>query len=263
MSDPALALAAAARPVLPASPGVNGSPRVLVLGGAGTLGARVVERLLAGRRFEAVGVWTVQPLQAALRGLVPLADNGFARFAAHTAVVVFDRARHANGREAAFGQPQPEALPALAARLRAQGVTALVVVVPHAPGLLPQALKRGLATLDEAAVAALGFEHLLFMRTAQAGQEGDAAGSGPARLARWLLGQLHWMVPQGDQPVRSDTVARVAARLALALPRATPGTRVLPPELLWAAAQTPDSDAVVDDWLAGRPLQPAGVRRRW
>jgi hypothetical protein len=225
----------------------------------------VVERLLAGRRFQAVGVWTVAPLHAALRGLAPLADADFARFQPHTAVVVFARPRHANGREAAFGQPQPEALPALAARLKAIGVTSLVVVVPHAPGLLPQALKAGLASMDEAAVAALGFAHLVFMRSAQAGGLTGGTTDQPAgaRLARWLLGQLHWMVPQGDQPVRSDTVARVAAHLALALPRAAPGTRVLPPEVLWAAAQTPASDQVVDDWLAGRPLPLPGAARRW
>lgn len=251
MDDPTLALAAAAQPPRRASAAL---PRVLVLGGGGALGARVVERLLAGRRFQAVGVWTVQPLRAALRGLVPLADAHWGAFNADTAVVVFDRARHANGREEAFGRPQPEDLPALATRLRCQGVTALVVVVPHAPGLLPQALKRGLASLDEGAVAALGFAHLVFMRTAQAGLAAAAPVSAPARLAHWLLGQLHWMVPQGDQPVRIDTVARVAAHLALALPQATPGSRVLPPELLWAAAQTPQSDALVDDWLAGRSL---------
>lgn len=260
MTDPALALAAAARPPAPAA---GRLPRVLVLGGGGALGAKVVERLLAGRRCQAVGVWTVQPLQAALRGLVPLGEGAWAGFQPDTALVVFDRARHANGREAAFGRPQPEALPALAAQLRALGVTALLVVVPHAPGLLPQALKAGLASLDEAAVAALGFRHLVFMRTAQAGVHGAAPQAAPARLARWLLGQLHWMVPQGDQPVRSDTVARVAAQLALALPQATPGTRVLPPELLWAAAQAPASEAVVDDWLAGRPAAAAALRRRW
>ena len=260
MTDPAQALAAAARP---AGPAVARLPRVLVLGGGGALGARVVERLLAGRRFQAVGVWTVQPLQAALRGLVPLADAAWAGFQPDTAVIVFDRARHANGREAAFGRPQPQALPALAARLRALGVAALVVVVPHAPGLLPQALKAGLASLDEAAVAALGFTHLVFMRSAQAGLATDLAASAPARLARWLLGQLHWMVPQGDQPVRTDTVARVAARLALALPQAPAGTRVLPPELLWAAAQTPASDSVVDAWLAGMAPAATSRPRRW
>ena len=270
MINPAQALEAASRPVAPAA---TSAQRVLVLGGGGALGARVVERLLAGRRFQSVGVWTVAPVRAALRGLVPLGDGDWAGFGPHTAVVVFDRARHANGREAAFGQPQPPALPALAAQLRAIGVTSLLVVVPHAPGLLPQALKAGLASLDEAAVAALGFDHLVFMRTAQSGAAVATDGSRlppPARLARWLLGQLHWMVPQGEQPVRTDTVARVAAHLALALPRAAPGSRVLPPELLWAAAQTPSADMVVDDWLAGRPLTRHAVSparrsrlRRW
>jgi hypothetical protein len=260
MDDPTLALAAAnqASRRTPAA-----LPRVLVLGGGGALGARVVERLLAGRRFLAVGVWTVQPLRAALRGLVPLADADWGAFNADTAVVVFDRARHANGREEAFGRPRPEDLPALATRLRGMGVRALLVVVPHAPGLLPQALKQGLASLDEGVVAALGFEHLVFMRSAQAGVADSADLAAPARLARWLLNQLHWMVPTGDQPVRIDTVARVAAHLALALPQTTPGTRVLPPELLWLAAQTPQSDAVVDDWLAGRSLPGAVVRQRW
>ena len=249
MTDPVQALAAAARPTGRAAPAL---PRVLVLGGGGALGARVVERLLAGRRFQAVGVWTVQPLRVALRGLVPLADADWGGFQADTAVIVFDRVRHANGREEAFGRPQPEDLPSLAARLRSHGVTALLVVVPHAPGLLPQALKQGLASLDEDAVAGLGFAHLVFMRSAQAGSAGGATAPAPARLARWLLSQLHWMVPAGDQPVRIDTVARVAAHLALALPQAAPGTRVLPPEVLWSAAQTPTSDAVVDNWLAGR-----------
>ncbi len=256
MTDPTLALAAATRPAGPAPARL---PRVLVLGGGGALGARAVERLLAGRRFHAVGVWTVQPLQAALRGLVPLADAAWAGFQPDTAVIVYDRARHANGREAAFGQPQPADLPAQAAALRALGVSALVVVVPHAPGLLPQALKAGLASLDEGAVAALGFRHLVFMRSAQAGIAGQAGAAAPAsalaRLARWLLGQLHWMVPPGDQPVRNDTVARVAERLAFALPQSGPGTRVLPPELLWAAAQTPASADVVDAWLAGQAWQ--------
>jgi hypothetical protein len=260
MTDPAQALAAAAGP----APRAGGAlSRVLVLGGGGALGARVVERLLAGRRFDAVGVWTVQPLQAALRGLVPLADADWAGFRPATAVIVYDRARHANGREAAFGQPQPADLPAVATRLRRLGVTALVVVVPHAPGLLPQALKAGLASLDEGAVAALGFDHLVFMRSAQAASATDAPGKAPARLARWLLGQLHWMVPQADQPVRTDTVARVAAHLALALPQAAPGTRVLPPDVLRAAAQAPASDAVVDAWLAGRTPQALPAPQRW
>lgn len=259
MSNPARALAAAARP----APKRNAAQRrVLVLGGGGGLGSQVVEALLGGRRFAHVGVWTVRPVQPALRGMEPVAEGEWPAFGADTALVIFDRERHANGRDEAFGRPDPADLPALATRLRALGVRVLVVVVPHAPGSLPQALKAGLASLDEGAVAALGFEHLVFMRPAQAAGAAGAA-SAPVRLARWMLAQLQWMVPQRDQPVRSLTVARVAARLAIGLPGQAPGTRVFPPEALWAAAQRPDDDAVVDAWLAGRPLALPPPRQRW
>ena len=150
-----------------------------------------------------------------------------------------------------------------AAALRAVGVGTLVVVVPHAPGALPQALKAGLASLDEGAVAALGFDRLVFMRPAQSVAGGPPGRSAPERLAHWLLGQLHWMVPTADQPVRSATVARAAAHLAAALPHAACGTRVMPPELLWAAAQAPTSDTAVDAWLAGQGIPMTPARRRW
>ncbi|MCP5270606.1 MAG: hypothetical protein H6932_05175 [Burkholderiaceae bacterium] len=261
MLAPDQALAAAARPSAHAA---TLPRRALVIGGGGVLGSAVVERLLGSGRFAHVGVWTVAPLQTALRRLEPLGEPDWATFAADTALVVFDRARHANGRDEAFGRPDPVGLPALAARLQALGVRTLVVVVPHAPGLLPQALKAGLASMDEGAVAAQGFAHLVFMRPAQVGSADAAALALPGRLARWLLSQLHWLVPQRDQPVRSATVARVAARLAAVLPAAAPGARVMPPELLWAAAQRPDDDSVVDAWLRdGQLPDAAGARQRW
>jgi len=263
MLRPADALAAAGRPAA-AVPRTR--RRALVVGGGGPLGSQVLERLLAAGPFDGVGVLVSQPLQPALRGLRVVADGDEAAWAAlapDTAVIVFDRARHAGGREAAFVRPEPAALPAWAARLQAHGVRSLIVVVPHTAGLLPTALKAGLASLDEGAVAALGFEHLVFMRPAQ-GAAAAPVGSGlPSRLAHGLLAQLNWLVPQGDQPVRSATVARVAARLAAVLPDHATGTRVLPPAWLWAAAQRPASDAVVDDWLAGRPLPAAADHRRW
>jgi nucleoside-diphosphate-sugar epimerase len=259
MTDPAQALAAAARPA-PRQPARQ--RRVLVLGGGGALGSLVVERLLAGRRFAHVGVWTVQPLQPALRGLEPVPQGDWPSFQPDTAVIVFDRERHANGRDLAFGRPLPAELLPHAVQLHALGVSTLVVVVPHAPGALPQALKAGLASLDEGAVAALGLRHLVFMRAAQA--EGAAPERpAPERLAHWLLGQLQWMLPQRDQPVRGATVARVAAHLALALPEADPGSRVVPPDLLWAAAQTPKSDAVVDAWLLGTNPDVLPAKQHW
>jgi hypothetical protein len=194
----------------------------------------------------------VRPMGAALRSFVAVTDDdaSIARFGARSALVVFDRARHAQGREDAFLRPQPPALPALAGRLLAAGARTMLVVVPHAPSLLPMALQQGLASLDEAAVAALGFEHLVFMRMAQSGGGDVAALDAPHRLARWMLSQLRWMIPQREQPVRAETVAAVAAALVRRLPAAAAGTRVLPAELLWQAAQQRDADAVVAAWLA-------------
>jgi hypothetical protein len=228
--------------------------RVLVLGGGGVLGSAVLEALLARRHFEAVGVAVNEDLRPALRGLQVVADNAAARsaFAADTALIVYDRERHANGRDNAFQRPLPQDLVVQAQALLQAGTTRLIVVVPHAPALLPQALKHGLANLDEGAVAALGFSQLVFMRMAQAGGAPGRAGRSLLHgLAAWMLSQLRWMVPQREQPVRADTVARVAAALALALPAAPPGTRVLPPELLWRAAQQAQADRLVTGWLAG------------
>ena len=132
--------------------------------------------------------------------------------------------RHANGRELAFVRPRPHDLPMLARWLHTRGTRRLVVVLPHSPASLPDALKRGLANLDEHAVAALGFEQLVFVRSAQK--------PGSARAAQWLqrladgvLAQLQLMVAAPDQPVRAAKVARFVLELAAQLPASEPGTR--------------------------------------
>ena len=232
--------------------------RVLVAGGAGSLGAAVLEQLLASRHFSQVAVVVTQPLNTALRGLVtvdlttlPLrcADHA----AEDTAVIVFDRARHANGREQAFLRPQPDRLAALAADLRLRGVRHLMVVMPHAAATLPDALKRGLANLDEQAVAALGFDHLVFVRSAQASLR-TASASLLQGLADWVLSQAQLLIPQRDKPVRPIKVAQFVAQIAARLPHSPPGTRVVPPELVWEAAQCRDIGTLADAWLHGRAL---------
>jgi hypothetical protein len=237
----------------------------LVVGGGGALGAAVVESLLGAGRFARVGVVVAMPLQPGVRGLQPVADAAAAwrDFGADSALIVFDRERRANGRDDTFVRPAPAALPDWAGRLRAAGVETLVVVVPHAVGRLPQALKAGLATLDEAAVAAMGFARLVFVRSASPDGPGGGRLAPPARLARWMLSQLHWMLPSAEQPVRTSTVAHVAAHLAFVLPHGPAGTRVLAPEWLWVAARRPGSDAPIDAWLAGAPLPPLHGRPRW
>lgn len=258
MLDPTDALAGAQRVPPRAS---SHSRRVLVVGAHGRLGWAVIERLAANGRFERVGTLAHCSVHTAFRALVPMADDDVAieRFAADTAIVAFDRPQpsHARGggSDASFVQPRPEELAVLARRLHGLGVTSLVVAMPHAPTLMSAALQQGLASLDEAEVASIGFAQLVFMRMAQDGASGGGGGiSAPQRVANWMLSQLHWLVPRSEQPVRLTTVAQVACALALHLPSAPKATRVLPAGLMWRAAQTKDVEGLVRAWLVGEEL---------
>jgi hypothetical protein len=243
------ALRAAQRPVPRGAPAAR---RMLVAGAAGALGAAVLEEVLARGGEAHVGVVVTQPLNVALRGLASVPHEALATPPAapeDLAIVVFDRERHANGRDAAFLRPAPADLPALAARLRARGVRDLVVVLPHAPATLPEALKQGLASLDEHAVTALGFEHLVIVRSAHAPPRTRAAAA-PQRLADWVLSQLHFMIPQREKPVRPAKLAQFVAALAALLPHAPVGTRIVPPEVVWQAAQAQDVADCAAAWIA-------------
>ncbi|MFN6996497.1 MAG: hypothetical protein ACK4PH_20040 [Aquincola tertiaricarbonis] len=239
--------------------------RAVVAGAAGALGAAVLEQLLGRGGFAQVAITTVQPLQPTLRGMCTLpwpADVAtLSAFGAATGVVVLDAPRHANGREAAMHRPMPQDLPALAAWMHDAGIQDLLVVLPHDAARAPEALKAGLATLDEQAVAALGFRHVVFMRPARAPQR-QAAGGALARVAELMLSQLRFMVPQRDLPVRAAKVAEFAAELARGLADAPGGTRVVPAELVWQAAQQADAAALARAWLAGEALPPAHERAR-
>ncbi|CAN5877154.1 hypothetical protein BH11PSE8_BH11PSE8_19910 [soil metagenome] len=259
-----------------APPGAAAKASAIVVGGGGKLGSAVLERLLASRRFAHVRVLVGQGFAAAMHGLEPVlvesfdeepVDDTAAQSAlvpgalgnAGTALVIFDRQRHANGRDAAFIRPQPEALPSIARWLCAQGVRQVLIVLPHNPASLPDALKAGLASLDEHAVSALGFDHVVFVRSAQAPADARAE-AWLQRLADGVLAQLRMMVPQTAQPVRVHKIAQFAVELAAQLPHSMPGTRVAPPELVWQAAQLADPQALVARWLGGGDLPEAEVK---
>jgi hypothetical protein len=244
---------------------------LLVAGAGGPLGSAVLEHVLAAQRFAAVRVLVTQTLQTSMKGLetlvvAPFDDAGSAAGTpilpalADTALVVFDIRRHANGREEAFLRPEPRTLPRLTAWLRSCGVRDLVVVMPHRAASLPQALKAGLADLDEHAVVELGFDHVVFVRSASA-PVGIRSNVWLQRVADGVLGQLRMMTPQADQPVRSNKVAQFVSELALQLPHSAPGTRVAAPELVWQAAQHVDAGALVRAWLADEALPAPGIRR--
>ena len=254
------ALAAALRPARAAA----AKARLLVAGAGGALGAEVLHRLAASGLFAHTDVLVTAPLVLTLPRVaaaqVTLAEPGTwppAAEQADTAVVMFEPPRLTNDRERVFFTPLPAQLPALACWLQRSGVQTLVVVMPHAPGRLPDALKRGLANLDEQAVAALGFERVLLVRAAAVPVVASAA-SLPEQLARWMLSISNYMIPAHDQPVRP---ARVAEFIEAALRVLPPGTHVAAPELLHRAsparrqANTPaiTMAQVVQDWLAGVP----------
>ncbi len=239
---------------------------LLIVGAGGVLGAALLARALGSGRFAHVQALVAKPLASTLLGFEALPEQRVdAGALAHTAAIVFERGRRHNGRDEAYVQPQPEGLYALAQRLHAGGVRRLLVVVPHAPALLPQALMSGLASLEEGRVASLGFEHLVFLRAAQsAASAAGGAGSWAKMAASWWLSQLSWMVPQPQLPVRAERVAELVIELAWRLREAAVGTRVLAPDVLWQASQAQDGGAVLDDWLHGRTLPPLQAKmKRW
>jgi hypothetical protein len=220
---------------------------LVIAGATGALGNEVLRRLVG--RFAVTHVLAREPIRAGLRGVAAALVQGddpaaWPVLAATTGIVLFDPPRLFHDRERALWTPAPEQLPALARWLRQGGVATLAVVLPHAQGRLPEALQRGLASLDEHAVAALGFERLVVVRTAR--KPRSAAPEGLlARVAHAMLSSLKYMVPQSEQPVRA---VKVADFVSQALREAPPGIHIAAPELVWRAAQG-DTAQAVHAWL--------------
>ncbi|RYY84251.1 MAG: hypothetical protein EOO24_37890 [Comamonadaceae bacterium] len=255
--DPLQALHAATRRTAPSGSVAALNGTLLIAGATGALGNELVRRLAGSHRFAHTRVLAKEPMRDGLRGvetvLVPAADGSVAtaiadwpRIAADTAVVSFDPPRLYHDRERALWLPEPAQLPALARWLRACGVQTLAVVQPHAQGRLPEALKRGLASLDEQAVVSNGFERVLLVRSAQ--KPGAGTFANPAeRLAAWMLSITRFMVPSSEQPVRPSKVAEL---VDVALQLAPPGVHIAAPELVWRASQGTALREVARGWLA-------------
>lgn len=224
-------------------------PTLLVAGAAGVLGNEVLRRLVGSQRMGATHMLVREPLQSGLRGvhglvIDPADPQAWPQPPGDIGLVMFDPPRLFYDRERALWTPAPEQLLVAARWMQSCGARTLAVVMPHAQGRLPDAVKRGLANLDEQAVAALGFERLIIVRSAQKPQA-VRADRLPERLAQWMLGVFKFMVPSSEQPVRA---AKVAQLLEVALQTAPPGIHVAAPELVWRAAQG-DVRGVAAQWL--------------
>ena len=245
--DPMQLLQAAQRPRPGGGRDARAEPTLLIAGATGALGNELLRRLAGSHRYAHARVLAREPMQDGLRGVESVLMPGSGPWPlvpADAALVCFDPPRLYHDRERALWTPVPEQLPGIARWLRDCGVRTLAVVQPHAQGRLPEALKRGLASMDEQSVAALGFERLLLVRSAQKPAAGPR-GSAPQRLAEWMLSIARFMVPASEQPVRASVVAQF---VDAALRFAPPGTHVAAPELVWQAAQG-DTEAVVRAWL--------------
>ena len=243
--EPIQALRAASRP--PPAPAVR--PTLLIAGATGALGNEMLRRLAGSGRYGHVDVLAREPIKQGLRAIACVVvpqelDASWPVLEAQVGVILFDPPRLFYDRERALWTPRPDQLQALARWMRGCGVGTVVVVLPHVQGRLPEALKRGLASLDEHAVAALGFECVLFVRSAQRPAPAPA-GNLLVLTAHWMLGILRYMVPGSEQPVRA---AKVSELVAAALQMAPPGIHVAAPELVWRAAQG-NLPALVAAWL--------------
>jgi hypothetical protein len=232
-SGPIQVLQAAQRPGSP-----ERKPRLLIAGATGALGNEVLRRLVGLGRFESTQVLAREPITPALRGVTATvvssgSPSQWMPTSAEAGVILFDPLRLFHDRERALWTPGPDQLPDVAQWMRRSGVQTLAVVLPHAQGTLPEALKRGLASLDEQAVAALGFERLLLIRSARKPGAVNTRELLP-RLAHWMLSVARFMVPSSEQPVRASKVAEL---VAVALQLAPPGIHIAAPELVWRAAQ--------------------------
>lgn len=235
----------AAQRTAPARPA---KARLVVVGAGGALGNELLRRVLGLQLFARVEILAREPIKAGLRDvdvrLVAADPAQWAAGAADVGIVLFDPPRLFHQRERALFAPSPSQLPQLGAWLRASGATTLAVVLPHAPGRLPEAVKRGLASLDEHALAALGFDRLLIVRSAQAPARPPSRGK-LAALAHWMLGVAKYMIPSSEQPVRA---VKVAQFVTAALQLAPPGIHIAAPETVWRAAQG-DARTVAREWL--------------
>ena len=248
--DPLHALQAANRAAMPLASAAFGT--LLVAGATGALGAELLRRLAGSHRHAHTRVLAREPIRDGVRGVEacltpPRTSTPIGQWpltSAHTAIIAFDPPRLYHDRERALWVPEPADLPELARWLRACGVQTLAIVQPHDQGRLPEALKRGLASLDEQAVVAHGFERVILVRSAR--KPADAKLANPfERVAAWMLSIVRFMVPSSEQPVRASKVAEL---VDIALRIAPPGVHVAAPELVWQAAQG-DMHAVARAWL--------------
>ncbi|MDT8991506.1 hypothetical protein RQP54_11605 [Curvibacter sp. APW13] len=234
--QPLHVLQGAQRHVAPNTP----APTLLIAGATGVLGNEVLRRLVGSARYGQVQVLAREPVRTGIARVALTVCPGDDPTAwptqrADVAVVMFEPPRMFYERERALWVPSPTTLLALSAWLKRCGVRSVAVVMPHTRGHMPLALQQGFANLDEQAVSALGFERLVWVRSAQKPPPSARPSRGMERLRDLVLSVFSYMVPQSQQPLR---VAHVAHAVSLALQHAPAGVHVVGHEQMWHASRS-------------------------
>lgn len=231
-------------------------PVLIIAGAGGVLGREVARRLIGSMAFEQTVLLTHRPFHAVMRGVVDHCVNAqnpalTPLLKAQVGVMMFEPGNSYYDRERSIWTPAPSQVPALAQWMGACGVRTLVIVLPHQPNRLPQALQQGLASLEEHTIATLGFNTLVILRVADARPQAAVKGNLGERLAAWLLGNLKYMIPSHEMPLRASQLAKVVGLIVQRAQEIDSGTFVAGQALLSQAVRG-DADAIIAAWLGSR-----------
>lgn len=210
----------------------------LLLGAGGWLGAAMLAQLLVSGGFSPVGAWATRAMGSSHRAVKGVKLEALGQdWAGGTAFIVLERQGLTGARDAVFGAPKVEDLVRLAQQLHSAGLSRLVVVLPHLPGSLPDALRYGFVDGTEQALSMLGFEQLLLVRSSRDALAMPEGTPWIERLAAGWWSQLRWMLPGEQKPLRSVALARVVVQAAGLMAESTRSVLILPQELASQAAQ--------------------------
>jgi uncharacterized protein YbjT (DUF2867 family) len=204
---------------------VSGTPAArsaLILGACGATGEALLNDLLASPAYSGVVAVTRLPLPSTTPKLTThmQADAAPPLALPHTddAYLVIGEHNSYYRRDEAFRELKLDDLQAAAQAARAAGITRLAVVAPVAIYTHSSAFRASLMNQTEYHLHALGFEALVLVRPA-APEKFERQRQFGKRVAAFLLGQVHGLMPENYHPPTSRLVARAAAG-ALVNPRA-------------------------------------------
>ena len=215
-------------------------PTALIYGACGKTGEILLNQLLGGEHYAQVTAVTRLPLPSTTRKLsthfhaesnpaplaLPRSDEAYLVIGEHNS---FYR------RDEAFRALRFEDLMPAARAARLAGIARLAVVAPVAIYSHSSAFRNSLMNLAEYELHSLGFESLVLVRPA-APEKFVRQRHWGKRIAAFVLGQLHGLMPENYHPPTSKSIAAAATQ---AMRAARPGLTIIDADAVWA----PDAGA--------------------